>query len=276
MPLSLSGPELETGLRTLDVPVVVRCHGRHAERLRDAVADAWRDCGSGSAVGDPDAAVVDAVLDDDQMVVERARSAGATASTSLEHLLHDLSPVVTERAITRNAGRLLMLHAAGVADTSTGACVALVAPSGTGKTTATRILARELGYASDETVGIRDDLGIVAHPKPLSILTSEHSALKVQTPASRLGLQPTPTGLHLAGVLVLRRDPDGPEVEVAPVRTVLALAELAPQTSYLSRLARPLHRLAGALAATGGLRVVRYREADSLRPVVRDLLDGVA
>ena len=276
MPLSLSGPALETGLRTLDVPVVVRCHGRHAELLRDAVADAWRDCGTGSAVGDPDAAVVDVVLDDDETVVEEARLQGATGSTSLEHLLHDLSPVVTERAITRNAGRLLMLHAAGVADLSTGACVALVAPSGTGKTTATRILARELGYASDETVGIRDDLSVVAHPKPLSILTSADSALKVQTPASRLGLQPSPTGLRLAGVLVLRRDPDGPEVEVAPVRTVLALAELAPQTSYLSRLPRPLHRLADTLVATGGLRVVSYREADSLRPVVRDLLDGAA
>jgi DNA polymerase III delta prime subunit len=276
VPLSLSGPELEIGLRTLDVPVVVRCHGGHAGLLRESVAHTWRDCTDDAAVDDPDRAVVDVVLDDDETVVEQARLRGATASTSLEHLLHDLSPVVTERAITRNAGRLLMLHAAGVADSDSGACVALVAPSGTGKTTATRILARELGYASDETVGIREDLGVVAHPKPLSILTSEQSALKVQTPASRLGLQPTPTGLHLAGVLVLRRDPDGPEVEVAPVRTVLALAELAPQTSYLSRLPRPLHRLADALVATGGLRLVTYREADALRPVVRDLLDGAA
>ena len=276
MPLSLSGRELETGLVTLDVPVVVRCHGRHAEHLRHAVAGAWRDCASGSAVEHPDAEVVDVLLDDDETVVAEARLRGATASTSLDQLLHDLSPVVTERAITRNAGRLLMLHAAGVADRASGACVALVAPSGTGKTTATQTLARELGYASDETVGIRDDLSVVAHPKPLSILTRADSALKVQTPASELGLHPAPSGLHLAGVLVLRRDPDGPDVEVSPVRTVLALAELAPQTSYLSRLPLPLHRLAATLTATGGLRVVSYREADSLLPVVRGLLDGAA
>ena len=276
MPLSLSGPEVATGLVTLDVPVVVRCHGQQSEHLREAVARAWRDCASGSAVGDPDAEVVDVLLDDDETVVAEARRRGATASTSLDHLLHDLSPVVTERAITRNAGRLLMLHAAGVADRASGACVALVAPSGTGKTTATQTLARELGYASDETVGIRDDLSVVAHPKPLSILTSADSALKVQTPASELGLHPAPSGLRLAGVLVLRRDPDGPDLEVREVRTVLALAELAPQTSYLSRLPRPLHRLADALVATGGLRVVSYREADSLLPVVRELMDGAA
>ena len=276
MPLSLSGPEVATGLVTLDVPVVVRCHGQQSAHLREAVARAWRDCASGSAVEDPDAEVVDVLLDDDEAVVAEARRRGATASTSLDHLLHDLSPVVTERAITRNAGRLLMLHAAGVADRASGACVALVAPSGTGKTTATQTLARELGYASDETVGIRDDLSVVAHPKPLSILTSADSALKVQTPASELGLHPAPGGLRLAGVLLLRRAPDGPDLEVREVRTVLALAELAPQTSYLSRLPRPLHRLADALVATGGLRVVSYREADSLLPVVRELLDGAA
>jgi hypothetical protein len=274
--LSLSGPGVETGLVTLGVPVVVRCHGQHAERLQCAVARAWRDCASTSAAGDPDAVAVDAVFDDDETVVQRARAQGAVASTSLAHLLHDLSPAVTERAITRNAGRLLMLHAAGIADRGSGACVALVAPSGTGKTTATQTLAGEFGYASDETVGIREDLGVVAHPKPLSILTSADSALKVQTPASELGLHPAPNGLHLAGVLLLRRDPNGPEVEVTPVRTVLALAELAPQTSYLSRLPQPLHRLADALIATGGLRVVSYREADSLLPVVRELLDGTA
>jgi hypothetical protein len=274
--LSLSGPGVAVGLVTLDVPVVVRCHGRQAEHLRQAVARAWRDCATTSAVGDPDAEVVDLLLDDDDTVVAEARRHGATASTSLDHLLHDLSPVVTERAITRNAGHLLMLHAAGVADRDSGACVALVAPSGTGKTTATRTLARQLGYASDETVGIRDDLGVVAHPKPLSILTTADSALKVQTPASELGLHPAPSGLHLAGVLVLRRDPEGPDLEVREVRTVLALAELAPQTSYLSRLPKPLHRLADALVATGGLRVVSYREADSLLPVVRGLMDAAA
>ena len=138
-------------------------------------------------------------------------------------------------------------------------------------------LAATLPYLSTiNNYFVRDDFGVVAHPKPLSILTSADSAVKVQTPASELGLHPAPTGLHLAGVLMLRRDPDGPDLEVREVRTVLALAEVAPQTSYLSRLPQPLHRLADALVATGGLRVVSYREADSLLPVVRELMNGAA
>ena len=56
------------------------------------------------------------------------------------------------------------------------------------------------------------------------------------------------------------------------MRTVHALAALAPQTSYLARLDKPLHRLAETLEATGGLRVVRYREAERLRPLVDELV----
>ena len=48
--------------------------------------------------------------------------------------------------------------------------LALVGPSGTGKTTATRLLATRLGYVSDETVSIDPDGTVAPHPKPLSVV----------------------------------------------------------------------------------------------------------
>ena len=54
--------------------------------------------------------------------------------------------------------------------------------------------------------------------------------------------------------------------------TVPALAHLVPHTSLLGTLERPLHRLADLLGATGGLHLVRYGEAETLRPLVRELL----
>ena len=277
MPLRLSSNRLETQLRALGVPVSVRCHGGRAAELHAAVADAWRDC---AAPAHQDAApvdvLVDVLLDDDDELVRRARLEGMTAATSLEQVLHDLSPVVTEAVITRNAGDLFMLHAAGLAAPGSGACVALVAPSGTGKTTAARVLGRELGYVSDETVGIAPDRAVVAYPKPLSVIERSGSGLKTQSAASVLGLRRAPDRLTLAGILFLDRDPSRTELRVEPVPTLRALAALAPQTSYLARLPAPLHRVADLLQATGGLRRVRYREAEELVDVVHDLLGHVA
>jgi hypothetical protein len=273
MPLRLWSRPLETHIAGLGVSVVIRCHGGRAAELHEAVVAAWVDC---VAAPTSEAVAVDVLLDDDPDVVAAARTTGLTASTSLPHLLHDLSPAVTQTVITANAGHLLMLHAAGVAHRVSGACVALVAASGTGKTTATRLLTRELGYISDETIGVREDLGILAYPKPLSLLESDGSTIKAQRAVTSLGLRIAQSDVRLAGVLLLRRDPAGPELEVRPVRTVHALAELAPQTSYLARLDAPLHRLAATLEATGGLQHVRYREAASLAPLVQDLVGHVS
>jgi hypothetical protein len=82
---------------------------------------------------------------------------------------YGLATDVTFAALMATAGRRVNLHAGGVSDVRRRV-LAVVAPSGTGKTTATIALARRLGYVSDETVSI-DPAGIVApHPKPLSVL----------------------------------------------------------------------------------------------------------
>ena len=61
-----------------------------------------------------------------------------------------------------------MLHACGVADPE-GAVIALVAKSGTGKTTASSQLARTFGYITDETVAIRADGTLCRIPSPCQL-----------------------------------------------------------------------------------------------------------
>ena len=66
---------------------------------------------------------------------------------------YGLTTQVTMAALKATAGLRVNLHAGGVAD-ERHRVLALVAPSGTGKTTATLALAKRLGYVSDETVSI--------------------------------------------------------------------------------------------------------------------------
>lgn len=187
--------------------------------------------------------------------------------------LETASQVVTGVAIEDGRGELLMLHAGGVAGPD-GRVVVLVGPSGRGKTTATRTLARDLGYVSDETVAVTRDLAVLPHPKPLSLIVDGGGGIKRQAGPDELGLAPLPDApLRLHRVVVLDRDPDhaGPAL-IEPVDAVDVLADLVGQVSYLPDLERPLHRLLGTLAAAGGLRRAAYAEAADLLPLVRDLL----
>ena len=273
MTSAVSGGVLEAHLVAMGVPVLVRAHGARAEELHAFVCAAWQDC-AGTAVDSLDPVVVDVLLDDDAQIVDAAVREGMLGSVSAAMVLHDLSPRITAEIIGRNAGELLMLHAAGLAEPDSGRAVALVAASGTGKTTATRTLGRELGYLSDETVAMRPDRVVVPYPKPLSVLESADSHIKTQLAASTLGLLPAPRESVLSAVLLLTRDPSAHTVSVQPIRTVQALAHLAPQISYLARLPRPLHRVAETLDDVGGLQHVTYREAAELRGLVHDLLGG--
>lgn len=164
-----------------------------------------------------------------------------------------------------------MLHAAALADPATGATAALVAASGTGKTTATRALGVDLAYLTDETAGVTDDGSLVRYRKPLSLL--EGGAVKTQRAASALGLTLTEAECHLAAVLVIERDPDhGQKPVVTRLDTVDAIASVAPQCSYLASMDTPLHRLAALLHRVGGAHHVRYQESHTLGPILRQLL----
>ena len=187
-----------------------------------------------------------------------------------------LSRALTMATITRRTGDCLMLHAAGLAAPD-GAVVALVAPSGTGKTTAAVTLGRRLGYVSDETVAVEHDLAVSAYPKPLSVVVdSGRPMLKHERSPDDLGLLRAPRDLRLAATVVLERDPDLAEPVLEPIGLVEAAGLVLPQTSAVASLDRPLDRLARALAAGHGPWRLRYGEVARCADVVAELAAGGA
>lgn len=191
--------------------------------------------------------------------------------SDLGQAMDTMSPLVTTHAITAQAGELVMLHACAVSDPATGRTLALVGPSGAGKTTAVRVLARTFGYVTDETVGILPDLSVVPYPKPLSVL-AEAAPVKTQVSPDAAGLLSPVAPLQLVGVLVLARDGAGAAASLEAIPTLEALAEVGTQTSYLARLDRPLQRLAHVLTANLPPQRVRYQEAEQLVAITSMLL----
>ncbi len=191
---------------------------------------------------------------------------------------YPLSSAVTLAAITAQRGRTLMLHACGVADPRTGTVAALIAASGTGKTTAARTLsAAGLGYVSDETVAIDPDSGSIrAYPKPLSrVVDPALPYRKEQLSPDELGLAPLPQlPLSRGPFVLLRRDPERSEAPVLEEIDLLdGILEIIPQTSALPSMPQPLALLADTIGAGGGPYVLRYAEIAECVDLVRSTFD---
>lgn len=269
----------------LEVPFVLQLEGLD-EAAAGRVADSWEWCG-GTVVdrAAPGRTTVRAVL---------ASGGGASVSglstapddrpdllaETLPELEDRLSGLVTRLAIEARRNDLVMLHAGAVADQRTGHVIAFVGPSGRGKTTASTALGRVFGYVTDETLGIDDDLRVLAYGKPLSVKQPAPAEWKTQVSPQALGLEAPPARpLRLVGVVMLdrRTASDG---EVLPTLTSIGLAEsvgeLVPQVSYLAERARPLQRLRSLVDQCGGLQQVSYTEAETLAPVFRRLFDEAA
>ena len=189
---------------------------------------------------------------------------------SFEGLCDRLTTAVTLGGIRNLQGRALMLHAAAV-DAGDGRVVAFVGPSGRGKTTAAQALGREFGYVTDETLAVRLDGTVLSYRKPLSI--GSRPGQKRTVPASDLGLRPVEhDDLELAAVVLLDRRPDieTPRIESVPLTE--GLPELVSQSSYLGGMTRPLRTLADLVLAAGGIRRVVYSEAETLPPLLEELI----
>lgn len=181
---------------------------------------------------------------------------------------------VTATAIDAGIGHRVMFHAAGLSDPETGRTVALVAPSGTGKTTGVAALGSQFGYVTDETVIIDpDSLAITPFPKPLSILGPSGQRPKTLFSPDELGLTATPQNPSLGAVVVLARDPDHDDAPHLQRLTLAdALGHLVPQTSSLAALDRGLATLARVMDRVGGCNLLRYREINTVGPLLEELL----
>ncbi|WIB63318.1 PqqD family protein [Curtobacterium sp. MCBD17_040] len=196
-------------------------------------------------------------------------------AADVDTLRDRLARALTLHAIDARAADLLLLHAAAVCDPVTGATVALVGRSGSGKTTAAQVLGRTFAYVTDETLGVQDDGTVVPYPKPLSVVRAGSPKAQVAPDVAGLVRSAGPAP-WLAAVLLLDRDPSLPSALLEPVRVTEVVEPLFGQISYLSRRGRPLARLRRLVDATGGLRVLRYAEARDLAPVVGGVLAGVS
>jgi hypothetical protein len=224
----------------------------------------------------PEVLYVDVLVDPEEEIVRWAAGRGWVAATSLEVLMHNLSPSITGRAIEHLAGQLLMFHACALADPGTGATAVFVGPSGMGKTTLSRQLGRSLGYVTDETAAVDADGSVRHFAKPLSLLGAA-GYLKDQVSPDELELLRPPATPRLGAVVLLDRRPSAPaDPSVSSVGLLEAIAALAEQISYLKVLDRPLQRLAALLQSVGGARRLSYRDGADLLPVVRTLLRGDA
>lgn len=201
---------------------------------------------------------------------------GEVVALTDEEVPYAVSRALTHASILRRTGTCLMLHAAGFA-TPEGATVALVAPSGTGKTTAGRVIGRSLGYVSDETVAVEHDLRVRAYPKPLSVVIdpSDRFAKSEHSP-DELGLLRAPDDLHLVATVVMERTDEVDEPILEAFSLVDAAALVLPQTSALPSLDRPLDRLARVLTAGHGPWRMRYREIGDCATLVEELAAGRA
>lgn len=157
-----------------------------------------------------------------------------------------LASQLTMRAIEHAIGSRLMFHAAGLA-TDDGEVIALIAPSGTGKTTAALTLCREsFGYVTDETVsvGVEGEPDVLPYPKPLSIVRDGvPGAAKSQHGPDGLGLRPAAAPLWLARLVLLDRREEVTEPSLTPVALIDGMIEAAQQISALARLRDPLQVL---------------------------------
>lgn len=196
---------------------------------------------------------------------------GVVTEQNFERVHSTMSTRVTLAALEHHAGTSLMFHAGGIARDD-GSVAVIVGPSGRGKTTTMRHLARDYGYVSDETVTIAPDGAVLPYRKPLSVITEGHTH-KLQVSPSELGLQPLPSAPLTVGALALleRAEAGVDESSVQPVPLGAGIVGLVEQSSYLMDLDRPLCRIAELAVQVGGIKQLTVGAPERITEVAAQL-----
>ena len=254
------GPSSTLRVYGLGARLDVEVAGESAELVGQALSRAWTRC---LLAGDLDAPPGAPVSVEAPPMGDHAAQVATLMMTTTQQ--------ITRALIAARLGGLFLFHAGAVC-TPGGETVAFVAPGRTGKTTLAAALGRHYGYVTDETVGVEFDGTVRPYPKPLSLRRGQGP--KVETSPDELELQPTPGSARLARIVFLQRDHPEDAVEPEELDTLDAVTLLAEQMSGLGRTPRGLQRLAALLERTGPVRVMHYREAGTLAPVLAELLEG--
>jgi hypothetical protein len=262
-------------------------------RLIETLVSAWTDCEAcpapePSSVPDPEH--VSIVLAARKNPVPATAVGGRevpvlTVDADVPRVAQEFTSLVTLELIRRHIGRMHLFHAAALMRPETGQVIALVGPSGRGKTTASRALARAgWVYLSDETCAIDPEtLVVLPYPKPLSIIEKPGEP-KTQTAASALGLRhhdpASSLSPELARVVVLDRvdaesrpHEDAAAAGLRRLPLLEALQVLAEQSSGLARTRDGLLRLAELADRFGGIDAVTYTDSSQLPELLADLLE---
>lgn len=260
-------------LRALGTDVDVRVGGHDPEQLAEALRARWHLClRDGAAPAGQPPVELEVALGGPDEGATWAREAHAVRDSDRRRLLQRLTQSITHAVITARTGELLMLHAAGLADPATGAAAVFVAPGNTGKTTLCRTLGPARAYVTDETVGVRRDGTLVPYPKPLSVRRPDWAGVKDETAPGDVGLVAPPVTPWLAGVVLLRREPEHRGEPLVEELDVLdAVLELTPESSGFMGTREPLQWLAEVLGRTGGAHRVTYAEAQDLEPLAAEI-----
>ncbi len=188
---------------------------------------------------------------------------------------YSLTTRVTTTALAQVGASRLSLHAAGLTDDQ-GRVLALVAASGTGKTTAARTLGRHLGYLSDETVSVGPDLDVQPYQKPLSVVVDPDVPFrKRQVPPGRAGAaRACPAcAADAPGGSAPGDDASGLPAGLRGLSLSEAVSLLVPQTSYIAAFPAPVLELTRLVLRVGGMWELRYVEIDDHLDELRGLLD---
>lgn len=249
----------------------LRLVGSRADELTDAVAAAWSRCLDARGPEQRGADLVVGLL----AVGERPGERCDVEGTDLARVMQAITQSVTRVNVAAQTGRLFMLHAGAVADPVTGRALVYAAKGGTGKTTLSRRLGVHLGYLTDETVGFTADGLIHPYPKPLSIRPADSFGPKQEVSPDDLGLAPTVDGARFHQLVLLdRRTTREDPPSFTRLDTISALADLAPESSALSSMPRPLRSLAALLERGRPAVRLTYREASQAVDGLRALLEA--